>query len=198
VLDRETGEFLNATPYAKQTWADGIDAKGRPILKADNDPTVDGKLIWPNLQGAANWYSPSYSPQTKLFYQFTREMSSIYYKGQAQYIAGQSYAAGGGTPVNGDDAYAAIRALEGPTGKLKWEFKLLQPGMNGVLSTAGNLVFSGTEEGNFFALDAETGKPLWDMQLGGPVHANPISFGVDGKQYVAIAAGWTMYVFGLP
>jgi alcohol dehydrogenase (cytochrome c) len=100
--------------------------------------------------------------------------------------------------VNGDDAYAAIRALEGTTGKLKWEFKLLQPGMDGVLSTAGGLVFSGTEEGNFFALDAETGKPLWDMQLGGPVHANPISFGVDGKQYVAIAAGWTMYVFGVP
>jgi alcohol dehydrogenase (cytochrome c) len=198
VLDRETGEFLNATAYAKQTWADGIDAKGRPILKAGNDPTVDGKQVWPHLQGSANWYSPSYSPQTKLFYQFTREMSTIYYKGQAKYIAGQPYTAGGGTAVNGDDAYAAIRALEGTTGKLKWEFKLLQPGMDGVLSTAGGLVFSGTEEGNFFALDAENGKPLWDMQLGGAIHANPISFGVDGKQYVAIAAGWTMYVFGLP
>ena len=100
--------------------------------------------------------------------------------------------------MNGDEAYAAIRALEATTGKLKWEFKLLQPGMDGVMSTAGGLVFSGTEEGNFFALDADTGKPLWDMQLGGPVHANPISYGVDGKQYVAIAAGWTMYVFALP
>jgi alcohol dehydrogenase (cytochrome c) len=198
VIDRESGEFISATPYAKQTWADRIDAKGRPVLKAGNEPMVEGTTVFPNLQGSANWYSPSYSPQTKLFYQFTREMSTIYYKGQAKYTTGQPYTAGGGTAVNGDDAYAAIRALEGTTGKLKWEFKLLQPGMDGVLSTAGGLVFSGTEEGNFFALDAATGKPLWDMQLGGPVHANPISFGVDGKQYVAIPAGWTLYVFALP
>jgi len=198
VLDRETGEFISGTPYAKQTWAEGLDAKGRPILKPGNNPTVDGKEVFPNLQGSANWYSPSYSPQTKLFYQFTREMSTVYYLGQAQYITGQPYTAGGGVAVNGDNAYAAIRALEGTTGKLRWEFKLLQPGMDGVLSTGGNLVFSGTEEGNFFALDAETGKPLWDMQLGGPVHANPMSFAVDGKQYVAIAAGWVLYTFALP
>ena len=76
--------------------------------------------------------------------------------------------------------------------------KLLSPGMDGVMSTAGGLVFGGTEEGNFFALDAATGKPLWDMQLGGPIHGNPMSFGVDGKQYVAIPAGWTLYVFAVP
>ncbi|HMI96108.1 MAG TPA: PQQ-dependent dehydrogenase, methanol/ethanol family [Micropepsaceae bacterium] len=198
LLDRETGEFISGTPYAKQTWANGLDAKGRPILRAGNDPSIAGTTVFPNLQGSANWYSPSYSPQTKLFYQFTREMSTIYYKGQAKYTTGQAYTAGGGTAVNGDDAYAAIRALEGTTGKLRWEFKLLQPGMDGVLSTAGGLVFSGTEEGNFFALDAENGKPLWDMQLGGPVHANPMSFGIGGKQYVAIAAGWTLYVFTVP
>ena len=198
VLDRETGAFIKAEPYAKQTWAERIDEKGRPVLKSGNDPSIEGTTVFPNLQGSANWYSPSYSPQTKLFYQFAREMSTIYYKGQAKYVAGQSYTAGGGTAVNGDNAYAAIRALEGTTGKLKWEFKLLQPGMDGLMSTAGNLVFGGTEEGNFFALDAETGKPLWDIQLGGPVHANPISFAIDGKQYVAIAGGWTMYVFGLP
>ena len=198
VIDRETGEFVAGQPYAKQTWATGLDARGRPILKAGNEPTIDGKEVWPNLQGSANWYSPSYSPQTKLFYQFTREMSSIYYKGQAQYTAGQAYTAGGGTAVDGDNAYAAIRALDGTTGKLRWEFKLLEPGMDGVMSTAGGLVFGGTEEGNFFALDAMNGKPLWDMQLGGPIHANPMSFGVDGKQYVAIPAGWTLYVFALP
>jgi alcohol dehydrogenase (cytochrome c) len=199
VLDRETGEFITGMPYAKQTWADGLDAKGRPILrKTGIEPSIEGTEVWPNLQGSANWYSPSYSPRTKLFYQFTREMSSIYYKGQAKYTSGQPYTAGGGTAVDGDNAYAAIRALEGTTGKLKWEFKLLQPGMDGVMSTAGDLVFGGTEEGNFFALDATNGKPLWDMQLGGPVHANPMSFGLDGKQYVAIPAGWTLYVFALP
>ncbi len=198
VLDRETGDYLTATPYAKQTWADRIDAKGRPVMRPGNEPSVEGTTVFPNLQGSANWYSPSYSPQTKLFYQFTREMSTTYYLGQAKYTAGQPYTAGGGTAVNGDDAYAAVRALEGTTGKLKWEFKLLQPGMDGLLSTAGGLVFGGTEEGNFFALDAETGKPLWDLQLGGPIHANPMSFGIDGKQYVAIAAGWTLYVFAAP
>jgi len=198
VLDRETGEFLSGTPFAKQTWANGLDAKGRPIVKPGNEPTIEGTTVFPSITGAANWYSPSYSPQTKLFYQFTREMSTIYYKGQAKYVAGQPFTAGGGISVNGDDAYAAIRALEATTGKLKWEFKLLQPGSDGVLSTAGGLVFSGTEEGNFFALDALTGKPLWDMQLGGPIHANPMGFGIDGKQYVSIAAGWTLYVFALP
>ena len=198
VLDRETGEFITGMPYAKQTWAEGLDAKGRPILKKGIDPTIEGTEVWPNLQGSANWYSPSYSPRTKSFYQFTREMSSVYYKGQAKYTTGQPYTAGGGTAVDGDNAYAAIRALESTTGKLKWEFKLLEPGMDGVMSTAGDLVFGGTEEGNFFALDATNGKPLWDMQLGGPIHANPMSFGVDGKQYVAIPAGWTMYVFALP
>ena len=198
VIDRETGAYITAQPYAKQTWAERIDDKGRPVLKAGNDPVIGGKEVFPNLQGSSNWYSPSYSPQTKLFYQFTREMSSVYYLGQAQYISGQPYTAGGGIAVNGDNAYAAIRALEGTSGKLKWEFKLLQPGMDGLLSTGGNLVFGGTEEGNFFALDAENGKPLWDIQLGGPVHANPMSFGIGNKQYVAIAAGWTLYVFGLP
>jgi alcohol dehydrogenase (cytochrome c) len=197
VLDRETGEFVTGAPYAKQTWAQGLDAKGRPILKPGNDPSIEGTEVWPNLQGSANWYSPSYSPQTKLFYHFTREMSSIYYKGQAKYTAGQPYTAGGGTAVDGDNAYAAIRAMEAATGKLRWEFKLLEPGMDGVMSTAGGLVFGGTEEGNFFALDAESGKPLWDMQLGGPIHANPMSFGLGGKQYVAIPAGWTLYVFAL-
>jgi alcohol dehydrogenase (cytochrome c) len=162
------------------------------------EPSVGGTTVFPNLQGAANWYSPTYSPQTKLFYQFTREMSTTYYRGQTKYLAGQAYTAGGGVAVNGDDAFAAVRALEGTTGKLRWEFKVLQPGMNGLMSTAGGLVFGGTAEGNFFALDAESGKPLWDLQLGGEIHANPMSFAVDGKQYVAIPAGWTLYVFGLP
>jgi alcohol dehydrogenase (cytochrome c) len=81
---------------------------------------------------------------------------------------------------------------------LKWEFKLLSAGRSSLLSTAGGLVFSGTEEGNFFALDAETGKPLWDTQLGGNIRGIPMSFAVDGKQYVAIAAGFALFVFGLP
>jgi alcohol dehydrogenase (cytochrome c) len=198
VLDRETGEFLAGTPYAKQTWADGLDAKGRPRVRPGLDPSVEGTLVFPNIQGASNWPSPSYSPQTKLFYQAAREMGTHYFKGEAKYKAGEAFVAGGGRAINGDDAWGAVRALEATTGKLKWEFKLLTPPMNGLLSTAGGLVFGGTEEGNFFALDADTGKPLWDVQLGAAVKANPIGFAVDGKQYVAIAAGYSLFVFGLP
>ena len=198
VLDRETGEFLSATPYAKQTWAERIDAKGRPIRRPGTEPSVEGTLVFPNIQGASNWPSPSYSPQTKLFYQAAREMGTYFFKGESKYTPGEAFVAGGGRAVNGDDAWGAVRALEATTGKLKWEFKLITPPMSGVLSTAGGLVFGGTDEGNFFALDAETGKPLWDLQLGGAVRANPMSFAVDGKQYVAIAAGYSVFVFGLP
>ncbi len=198
VLDRETGEFLTATPYAKQTWADGLDAKGRPRVRPGLDPSTDGVLVFPNIQGASNWPSPSYSPQTKLFYQAAREMGTHFYKGEIKYKPGEAFVAGGGRAINGDDAWGAVRALEATTGKLKWEFKLLSPPWTGLLSTGGGLVFGGTEEGNFFALDADTGTPLWDLQLGAAVKANPIAFAVDGRQYVAIAAGYSLFVFGLP
>lgn len=81
---------------------------------------------------------------------------------------------------------------------MKWEFKLVSPPWAGLLSTAGGLVFGGSDEGNFFALDAETGKPLWDFQMGGAVRSNPISFAIDGRQYVAVSAGSALFVFGLP
>jgi alcohol dehydrogenase (cytochrome c) len=198
VLDRETGEFLTANSYAKQTWADGLDAKGRPRLRPGMAPSLEGTLVFPSIQGASNWPSPSYSPQTKLFYQAAREMSTAYYKGEAKYKPGEAFTGGGGRAINGDDAWGAVRALEATTGKLKWEFKLLTPPWTGLLSTAGGLVFGGTEEGNFFALDADTGQPLWDLQLGAAIKANPVSFGVDGKQLVAVAAGYSLFVFGLP
>jgi alcohol dehydrogenase (cytochrome c) len=198
VLDRETGAFLTGVTYAKQTWADGLDPKGRPIRKKGIAPTPEGTLVFPNIQGAANWHSPSYSPRTKLFYQHAREMGTIYYKGDAVYKPGTAFTGGGGRYVNGDDASSAIRALDAVSGKLKWEFPLLSPGFSSLLSTAGGLVFGGTEEGNFIALDAETGKALWDLQLGGPVRGIPIAYAVDGKQYVAIAAGNALFAFALP
>jgi alcohol dehydrogenase (cytochrome c) len=111
---------------------------------------------------------------------------------------GTFYAGGGERAIDGDDkAWGAVRALEATTGKLKWEFRLHTPAWAGVLATAGGVVFSGANEGNFFALDAATGKPLWDFQTGGVVVANPISFLIDGKQHVAIAAGQALFVFGL-
>ncbi|HZN10322.1 MAG TPA: PQQ-dependent dehydrogenase, methanol/ethanol family [Blastocatellia bacterium] len=198
LLDRETGEFLHGSPYAKQNWAERLDARGRPVVRPNTEPTVEGTLVYPSLQGATNWFSPSYSPLTKLFYVAVREMGAYYHKGEADYKPGTFFAAGGERALDGDQAYGAVRALEAETGRLKWEFRLQSPPWAGVLATAGGVVFSGSNEGNFFALDALTGRPLWEFQTGGAVAANPVSFLIDGRQHVAIAAGQALFVFGLP
>jgi alcohol dehydrogenase (cytochrome c) len=198
VLDRETGEFLHSAPYSKQTWARGLDSKGRPIVLPNTEPTVEGTLVWPSLQGATNWFSPAYSPVTQLFYVSVREMGSYYFKGEAEYKAGQYFTGGGERALSGDKAAGSVRALDALSGKLKWEFRLQSPPWSGLLATAGGLVFGSAPEGNFFALDAVTGKPLWDFQTGGNITANPISFLIDNRQHVAIAAGQALFVFGLP
>ena len=197
VLDRETGEFIAGQPYAKETWAKGLDAKGRPIRIPDSEPTENGTLIWPNLNGATVWFSPSYSPQTGFFYVAVRQIGSIYFKRESEYKPGTFFPGGGENELPPDDAWGEIRALEATTGDTQWTFKLHSPPWAGVLSTAGGLVFSGSDEGNFYALDARTGKPLWDFQTGGPIGANPISFTIDGHQHIAIAADRVLYVFGL-
>jgi len=197
LLDRETGEFLSGVPYAKQTWAKGLDDSGRPVVIPNSEPSEQGTLVWPSLQGATNWFSPSYDSIRKQFYVSVREMGSYYYKGEAEYKPGTFFAGGGERSLHGDEAYGAIRALDVSTGKQKWEFRLQSPPWVGVLGTAGGLVFGGSNEGNFYALDAMTGKPLWDFQTGGGMSSNPISFLIDGKQRVAIAAGRSIFVFGL-
>lgn len=196
LLDRETGEFVRATEYARQTWAEGIDESGRPNVIPGMEPSVEGTLVYPSLQGATNWPSPSYSPQTELFYVPVREMGAIYYKTEEEYVAGAPYMGGGETALDGDDAYGAVRALDVRTGERRWDFKLLTPAWAGVMATAGGLVFGGSGEGNIFALDAETGEPLWQFQGGAPVRTSPISFLIDGEQHVASAAGSALFVFG--
>jgi len=201
VLDRETGEFLAGKAYAKETWAKGLDAKGRPIELANIDPTPQGNLIYPSITGSVNWTSSSYSPLTGLFYVDTREQGAYYYKGHPTISPHNPLDIGGGggqKVVGGDDAYSAIRALEATTGDLKWQFKMVGDSWTGTLATAGNLVFCADAEGNFFALDATTGKPLWHVQLGNSLRANPITYSVDGKQYVEAAAGNSVFVFSLP
>jgi len=198
VLDRETGEFLHGTPYAKQTWAEGLDENGRPIVIPGTEPTEEGNLVWPSLQGATNWFSPSYSPASKLFYVSVREMGAYYFKSDVEYEEGAPFMGGGERALKGDDAYGALRALDVLTGERKWEFRLQSPPWSGVLSTAGGLVFGGSMEGNFYALDAESGEPLWDIQTGGSIAANPIAFAVGDRQHIAIAAGTAILTFALP
>jgi alcohol dehydrogenase (cytochrome c) len=197
VLDRTNGTFLLGTPYTKQTWAEGLDDQGRPKVIPGTEPSEQGTLVWPSLQGGTNWFSPSYSPATGLFYVAVREMGSVYFKREAKYQPGTFFAGGGERALNGERAAGSIRALEATTGRLRWRFPLLEPPWSGVLSTAGGLVFASSNEGNFYALDAVTGKPLWDFQTGGPIAANPVSFQVDGKQYVAVAADRALFIFGL-
>lgn len=197
LLDRATGEFLLGVEYSKQTWAKGLDARGRPEVMPNTDPTEEGTLVWPSLQGATNWFSPAYSPVTRLFYVAVREMGAYYYKGEAVYKPGTMFTGGGERRLTPDEERGWIRALDASTGKKKWEFPLHSPPWAGVLATAGGLVFGGSNEGNFYALDALTGRALWDFQTGGPIAANPVSFLIDGKQHVAIAAGGALFVFGL-
>ncbi len=197
MLDRVTGEFLAGTQYAKQTWAKGLDAKGRPIPTSNAEPTKEGALVWPNANGATVWFSPSFSPATGYFYVAVREIGATYFKRETPYKPGTESMGGGEEELPGDDAWGAIRALQAETGEIRWEFKLHSPPWAGVMSTAGGLVFSGSDEGNFHALDAQTGKPLWDFQTGGAIAANPVSFTVDGQQCIAIAADRVLYVFGL-
>lgn len=201
VLDRETGEFLAGKAYAKETWAKGLDAKGRPIELPNIEPTPQGNLIYPSITGSVNWTSSSYSPLTGLFYVDTREQGAYYYKGHPTISPHNPLDIGGGggqKVVGGDDAYTAVRALEATTGDLKWQFKMVGDTWTGTLVTAGNLVFCADAGGNFFALDATTGKPLWHVQLGNSVRANPVTYAVDGKQYVEAAAGNSVFVFSLP
>ena len=197
VLDREVGTFLLASQYSKQTWAKEIDERGRPLVLPGTEPTEEGTLVWPSLQGATNWFSPAYSPKTHLLYVAVREMGSYYYKAEAEYKPGDYFMGGGERALDGDEASGAIRAIDITTGKTVWNFQQHSPPWAGVLATAGGLVFAGAEEGNFFALDASTGEPRWHFQTGGGVRANPIAFSVEGRQRIAIAAGKAIVVFGL-
>jgi alcohol dehydrogenase (cytochrome c) len=200
VLDRASGEFLKAQAFVKTNWADGFDAKGRPNQVIH--PTREGTLVYPGNQGGTNWYNPSYSPRTGLFYIPTWENSSSTYSlGEAppEFHAGQTFAGtfprGG---QRGEDTYSAVRAIDPKTGEKKWDYRMNNPRTEaGVLTTASDVLFSGGVDGSFYALDARDGKLLWKTNLGPSVMAGPMTYAVDGTQYVSIMSGNAMFTFGL-
>ena len=199
VLDRTNGKLISANAYAKVSWSTSKDAMGRPVPDKNASPTPEGNRVCPGAIGATNWMSPTYDPQTKLFYVTAREQCDIFSTAPQPYDAGHAYY--GSAYFPNDDAqpfWGALRALDPATGKLKWEWKHTSPTWAGVLSTAGGLVFTGDAEGNFIALDARTGKALWHFQCGASVGSSPMSFAIDGKQYVGIAAGSALFTFALP
>jgi alcohol dehydrogenase (cytochrome c) len=209
VLDRATGGFLSAKPFAEVNWVSGFDEKGRPIRAPGKVPTVEGTAIAPGSEGATNWYSPSFSPQTRLFYVSTWDgYASVFFRVPVQYTEGRVYA--GGWPQShvpdtrtaenvrkDDEGYGVVRAIDPLTGQRRWEFKMNDVTDAGVLSTASDLVFSGGREGYFFALDARSGALLWKATLGGVVASGPMTYSVDGRQYIAVAAGHSLFAFAL-
>lgn len=199
LIDRTTGKLLHADSYAKVSWSKEKDASGAPVPAKDASPTPEGNRVCPGAAGATNWMSPTYDPQTKLFYVTAREQCDVFSTAPQPYNAGHAYYGSAYFP-NEDAApfYGALRALDPDTGKIKWEWKHPSPTWSGVLSTAGGLVFTGDAEGNFIALDAATGKALWHFQCGASVYSAPMTYAINGKQYVAVAAGSTLFTFGLP
>ncbi len=212
VLDRATGKFLVGKPFAKVNWASGLDANGRPIVT----PQPAGQPTFPGIQGATNWYSPSYSPHTGLFYLSTWEdYGTVFAEVDVDYKQGTRFAGGANTsPIPGADNPGGIRqgpidmttealgtggvvAIDPHTGDKKWKYAMHDVNTSGILTTATDLLFVGGREGYFQALDARTGTLLWKQNLGGDIISGPISFQVDGKQYVTISAGNVMFTYAL-
>jgi len=202
VLDRTTGEFLLGKPFVKVNWATGFDEKGRPIRAPGAAPSKEGTLIYPGNQGGTNWYNPSFSPRTGLFYIPTWENSSTTFvkdEEPPEFHSGKTFS--GAFPKGGataDNVYSAIRAIDPQTGEKKWDYRLSAPSTEaGILTTASDLLFSGGRDGAFYALDARDGKLLWQTNLGPSVAAGPMTFAVAGKQYVTIQAGSALFTFAL-
>jgi PQQ-dependent dehydrogenase (methanol/ethanol family) len=199
VLDRETGEFLLGKPFAHQTWASGLDDKGRPIILPNTDPTPKGVYVCPDATGGTNWAAPSYDPATGLFYVPVREGCANYTRETITPKPGDPFTGGDPQEDHKRGAPGSVRAIDPMTGDIRWSFPMrLGPAAAGVLGTAGGVVFASDPEGSLVALDARTGAKLWHYQTGGDIRSSPISYAVDGKQYVAIAGDSTLFVFGLP
>ncbi len=211
VLDRTTGQFLSGKPFVRVNWAEGFDRDGKPNRSPGKVPTTEGTLIYPGNQGGTNWYNPSFSPRTGLFYiPSWVNYSSLYVKRPQDFVEGRNFGGGGArnTVAPGlrtaasnlrkeEEGYGSVRAIDPQTGDLKWEYKMVDFTDAGIMTTASDLLFSGGREGFFYALDARTGALLWKFTVGGQVQSGPMTYSVGGRQYVAVAAGNSLFAFAL-
>jgi alcohol dehydrogenase (cytochrome c) len=200
ILDRTNGTFLSATRFAeKLNWATGIDDKGRPV-RTEVQPSEKGTRICPGMVGATNWYSPSFNPETSTLYFLALESCDLFFLKPEESKPGQTYYATGVRHSEGDHSQKILLAyaLEGE--KPKWRYVQAGEGhsMAGTMTTAGGLVFFGDDARSLEAVDAQTGKPLWHFNTGQNIAASPMSYAVNSKQYVAIAAGSDVFSFALP
>ncbi len=202
VLNRDDGKFIAAYPFVKDiNWAKGIDENGRPIYNeemrpgAPNANSDDGKgqqvFAVPSFLGGKNWMPMSYSQKTGLFYVPSNEWGMDIWNEPISYKKGAAYLGAGFTikPLF-EDYIGSLKAMDPATGEVKWEYKNDAPLWGGTMATAGGLVFFGTPEGKFIALDDETGEELWSFQTGSGIVGQPITWEQDGEQYVSVLSGW--------
>jgi alcohol dehydrogenase (cytochrome c) len=206
VLDRTSGKFLSGTPFVYQNWNMGFDANGRPIQVPGSNSSAEGSFfVYPSLGGGTNFQAPSYSPMTGWFYLAYTESGQQYVSAPAEYEAGRQYIGRGRTDAPATSRpgepppSGGIKALDPETGTMIWDSKLPRSSINnGVMATAGGVVFAASRDGNLIALDAQTGSSLWQYHAGGDMRASPMSFAIGERQYVVVASGDTIYCFALP
>jgi len=197
VLDRTDGKFLFAKAFGRVTWAKGISRDGRPVVDPAAKPDAKGVLVCPGAGGVTNWYSPAYNPETKLLYVATIKECDVFSSAPQRYEPGHDFRGSVYMPSTDERPSGALQALDPFTGETKWQFKYFSVPYGGALATAGGLVFGGDADGNFIALDARTGKDLWHVQLGAAIYSAAITYLLDGKQYVVIPSGATLFAFTL-
>jgi alcohol dehydrogenase (cytochrome c) len=202
VLDRTNGKYLSAAPFVeKLNWAKGIDENGRPI-RTDVQPTVEGSRVCPGYTGATNWYSPSYNESTHSIYFLSLEQCQTYFSAPKleHFAETKTYYSTGVKHIPGEVSQKFLLAYSLDTGTFSWKYPQVGSARSsgGTMTTAGGLVFFGDDADSFEAVDAKDGKPLWHFNTGQDFGASPMTYAIDGKQYVAIAAGSDIFSFALP
>ena len=202
VLNRENGDFIRGFPFVDEiSWASGLDKNGRPIYIDSNRPgnpadSKDGKKgksirAVPSFLGGKNWMPMAYSQDTGLFYVPSNEWAMDIWNEPVSYKKGAAYLGAGFTikPMN-DEYIGVLRAMDPKTGKEVWRYKNYAPLWGGVLATAGNLVFMGNPEGYLMAFDAKSGEMKYKFNTGSGIVGSPITWEMDGEQYVSVVSGW--------
>jgi alcohol dehydrogenase (cytochrome c) len=213
VLDRTNGRFVRATRFARADWADVDSLSG--AVSNRREPTATGQRICPGPAGAKVWNHASYSPKSGLMYVPVIELCATFKAEPEDFKEGIPYM-GSSFQNSDEEGWGEVKAYDPRTGRLAWSWRARQPVVTSMLSTAGDLVFTGEATGEFNAYDARSGALLWQFQTGSGIHGNPITYRVNGKQYVAIPVGWggwlegfaprnyggpratSLYVFSLP
>ncbi len=201
-LNRADGTFLHGAPFVKQTWAQGLDAHGRPIRKPNTSPSSTGTLLWPGVQGATNWWPPSYDPQQDLMFVPALEHAGLYYStGSLQAKSRELYLSGYTEAAAGVPHFQEVVAIHAADATIAWTHR--GPAsededlhLGGLTSTAGGLVFA-ADDRTFYALDSGDGKLLWSFPTGGRIAAAAVTYTAGGEQLVSISAGRDLITFGL-